>query len=512
MKQWLAPAHLALTLVIIVWDVMVAGRIAQLRQASKPFAAMTGLAGLLIVPAFIIAVATTTVITGRALSAVDWIWPATITLVAAQAIVAVSRRYVSPLWGYPIVFYDVVLAIAAIARLLAAHGVGLPRPLLLVMASQIDALALATTEAAIVSPFFLHVPLVAPAFPALSRFTGGVRGVMAAIALVWFGLIVAELPRADSALASYDSHAADRLHERPGGFTVGLKVFPDVRKAVSAASVKADIETAEFTNISAMNVVFVPGASTLAIDSVARTLDLLQRDSLIVIATIGYTGDLLPELGRVPLNTEERLATIRRVLTRLRPDVIVPAEDPYGLGARVLGVLPVDAWQSYFTRAAAVVREVRPRTRIGLAAAAFDTRDSTLFAWASTPGSPIDMPGFSFYPSRLGARSMDAAFRAADRWMRANPPQKPIWVFGAGGYPLAHGEASQDRAMWAAITWATSHREVKGFIVNEANDYGRAMGVRAPDGHYRRAAFTVQRSIRALRETFGQPSTASPTP
>ena len=512
MKQWLAPAHLALTLVIIVWNVMVAGRIAQLRQASKPFAAMTGLAGLLIVPAFIIAVATTTVITGRALAAVDWIWPATITLVAIQAIVAVARRYVSPLWGYPIVFYDVVLAIGAISRLLAAHGVDLPRPLLLVMAAQIDALALATTEAAIVSPLFLHVPLVAPAFPALSRLTASVRGVMATIGLVWFGLIIAELPRADSALASYDSHAADRLHERPGGFTIGLKVYPDIRAAVSAASVKADVETAEWVNASAVNVVLVPGASTLAIDSVARTLDLLQRDSLIVIATIGYTGDLLPELGRVPLNVEVRLATIRRVLARLRPDVIVPAEDPYGLGARVLGVLPVETWQNYLTRAAAIVREVRPRTRIAVAASAFDARDSTLFAWASSAESPIDVPGLSFYPSRLGARSMDAAFRAADRWMRANPPRKPVWVLGAGGFPLAHGEASQEQAIWAALTWATSHREVRGFIVNEANDYGRALGIRAPDGHYRRAAFMVQRSIRALRETFGQPSTPSPTP
>ena len=99
MKQWLAPAHLALTLVIIVWDVMLAGRIAQLRQASRAFAAVTGMAGLLLIPAFIIALATTTVITGRAIAAVDWIWPITVLLVAVQAVYAASRRLVNPLWA-----------------------------------------------------------------------------------------------------------------------------------------------------------------------------------------------------------------------------------------------------------------------------------------------------------------------------------------------------------------------------------------------------------------------------
>jgi hypothetical protein len=504
-RQWLAPAHLALTLVIIIWNVVLAGRIAQLRQASKPFATLTGLAGLLLIPAFIVAVATTTVITGRAISSIDWIWPATVLLLTIQAVYAVTRRLVNPLWGYPIAFYNVILAIAAVSRFFAAHGADLPRPLLIVMAAQIDALALVTTEAAITSPFFMHVPLVSPAFPALRTLTAGVRFVMAAIALAWFGVIVAEFPRADVALASYDRHADDMLTERPNGFAVGIKLFPDVASPPSAASVRTDIQTAEWIGTNVISVVFVPGASPLAIDSVSHALDLMQRDSLLVIATIGYHGKLLPELGRVPFDVPERLATIRRVLTRLRPDILLPAQDPYGTGARILGRLPVETWQDYHVRAAAVVKEVRPRTRVGLVASAFDARDSTLYAWAATPGSPIDVVGFSFYPSRLGARTLDANFRAADRWLQARPPRKPQWVFGAGGYPLAHGESSQDRAVWASLAWATAHMEVRGLVVTEANDYGQAMGLRAPNGRFRRTASTVRRSIRALRETFIQP-------
>ena len=86
MKQWLGAAHLALTLAIIIWNVILAGRISQMRQATKPFAIITGMAGLLMLPAFIVAIATTTLITGRAIAAIDWLWPVTVVLFAAQSV------------------------------------------------------------------------------------------------------------------------------------------------------------------------------------------------------------------------------------------------------------------------------------------------------------------------------------------------------------------------------------------------------------------------------------------
>lgn len=511
MRPWLAPAHLVLTLVILVWDVVLAGRIAQVRQASKPFAAISGLAALLLIPAFIVAIATTTLITGRAIAAIDWVWPATILLVTAQSLWALSRRLVNPLWGYPIAFYNIVIAIASVARLLAAHGADLPRPLLVIMAAEIDALALTTTESAITSPFYLHVPLIAPAFPALRRLTAGFRMAVAALALAWFGVIVAEIPRADLALASYAAHADDRLTERPDHFALGVKLFPDVEAPPSAASVRADLALAEALAVNVLSVTFVPGATAVAIDSVARSLDPLRSDSTLLVATIGYGDKLLPELTRDPLDVDERLRTLRRVIVRLRPDIVVPAQDPYGIGARVHGRLPVERWQEHLTRARALASEVRPRTRVALAASSYDSRDSTLYAWAAAPGSPVDVLGFTFYPSRLGARTMDASFRAADRWMHAHPPRKPHWVFAAAGYPLAHGEESQDRAIWAALTWATARQPFRGVIVMEANDYGQALGLRAPNGRYRRAATTVRRAMNGLRETAGrQPVAAAP--
>jgi hypothetical protein len=46
----------------------------------------------------------------------------------------------------------------------------------------------------------------------------------------------------------------------------------------------------------------------------------------------------------------------------------------------------------------------------------------------------------------------------------------------------------------------------------EANDYGQALGLRAPNGRYRRAATTVRRTMNGLRETAGQPATALASP
>ncbi len=512
MRQWLAPAHLVLTLVIIVWNIVLAGRIAQVRQATKPFALITGMAGLLMLPAFIVALATTTVITGRAISSIDWVWPVTVLLFAVQAVYAVSRKLVNPMWGYPIAFYNVVVAIAALARFATAHGVDLPHPVLVIMAAQIDALALATTDAAIASPFFLHVPFIAPAFPALGRSTAAIRAAVAGLAFLWFGLIVAEMPRANQALASYAAHADDRLTERRDRFPVGVKIFPDLRDQPSGSSARLDLELAAATTVNAIHIVLVPGASAVAIDSIGRAIDLMQRDSVKLVVTIGYSGTLLPEIGRGDLAPELRLQTLHRALTRLRPDIVVPAQDPYGLGARVLGRLPVETWQDFYTRARGLVQEVRPRTQVALAASAYHAQDSTLYAWAAQRGSPVDVVGFSFYPNRLGARFMDAGFRAADRWMTAHPPIKPHWVLGAGGYPLAHGETSHARAVWAALAWATAHPHIRGALVTEAGDYGQAMGLRAPNGRFREAATAVRRALNGLRETEAKPVAPTAVP
>src|SRR5687767_13479334 len=116
MTTFLPAAHLALSLIILIWDVVLAGRIAQLRQASRPFAAITGICGLLLLPAVLLRLATSTFITGRAVVAVDWIWPLVIVLFAVQAGYAVSRKLVNYLWGIPILVYNILLALIEVVR------------------------------------------------------------------------------------------------------------------------------------------------------------------------------------------------------------------------------------------------------------------------------------------------------------------------------------------------------------------------------------------------------------
>ena len=122
MTTWLPAAYLTLSLIILIWDVVLAGRIAQLRQASQTFAAITGIVGLLLLPAVLLRIATSTFITGRSVVAVDWIWPLILVLVMIQAIYAISRRLVNPLWGVPIVVYDVLVAGVEVVRYGIAHG------------------------------------------------------------------------------------------------------------------------------------------------------------------------------------------------------------------------------------------------------------------------------------------------------------------------------------------------------------------------------------------------------
>src|ERR1044071_4162565 len=112
--NWLAPAHLALTAVIIAWDIVLAGRIAQLRQASPTLQAVSGLIALLTLPAVLLMLATSTIVTGRAVAVMDWVWPLVVVLFAFQAVYALTRGVVNVLWGIPIAVYDLMLAVAAV--------------------------------------------------------------------------------------------------------------------------------------------------------------------------------------------------------------------------------------------------------------------------------------------------------------------------------------------------------------------------------------------------------------
>src|SRR5918999_889052 len=503
MRTWLPIAHLALTLIILAWNIALAGRISQVRKAPRAFAAITALAGFLIAPALALAIASSSAITGRALIAVDWLWPVTAVLFAIQAIYALARRLVNTFVGLPIAVYNLVIGATVVLRYLASRGVDLPEPGLVLLAAQTDALTLVTGTAALTSPLFFNIPVISPAFPAARELTAGFRVVVAFIAAGWTTLVAVGLPRGQVAIRTYDRYEGARVQDRPAGdFLIGVKILPDLARPPSVRAIRSDLALLDTLGVDAINVVVVPDAATATVlDSVARILEPLRRaDSTLVLVSLGYSGKLVPPLRSLHLDVEERMRAVNQIVRRLRPDILIPAEDPYGAGMRAFGYLPVETWQDYLTRASRLSKRLRPRTRIGVAASSFGTRDSLLYASAVKPGAPIDVVGFSLFPSRRGAETLDASMRAADRWIQTERPRKEHWVFSAGGLPLAHGEQSQERALAGVLAWATRRAEIRGLIANGAGDYGSIVGLRAPNGRLRPAALAVLNAQRALEE------------
>ena len=505
MTTFLPAAHLALSLIIVTWDVVLAGRIAQLRLASRPFAAVTGLCAMMLLPALIIRMATATVITGRAVVAVDWIWPLVVALFAIQGTYAVSRRLVNYLWGVPIVVYDVVLAVTEIIRFGVAHGWGWANGVSGILTAQSSTLAIMTQSSiAVTTPFFFLVPMIAPAFPALRRTTAAFRAFVAVDATIWIiALLVWGLSAATQAGDALADHLEDRLRERPAGdFLVGLKVLPDMRSEPSPIAVEKDMQLAATLGVRALAVVVVPGVPDSSLDHVAREIDRFG-DSTTVIVAIGYHGKLVPELGLAPFDEGARLATIEKVVQKMHPTIVLPAEDPMAVGSRIVGPLPVEHWQSYFTAASRRAKAIDPRVKIGYSVSSYGIADSIMYAWAAQRGSPVDVVGFSFFPEKKGIDDIVNAFEpAADRWMKATPPTKEHWVFAAGGFPLNSGERMQERIVWRSLSWATDHPAIKGLVVYEASDYAQARGLRAPNGRLRRAERAVRNAIRQLRESI----------
>ncbi len=513
MTALLPVLHLLLFAVIVIWDVVLTGRISQVQGATlpRPFVFISALAGFLLLPALVIHLALSNAITGRSVSAIDWLWPLTLGLFALQALYAAHRRLVNPFLGFFISLYDLVIAVDAILRYAASRGAMLPDGALIFLAATSAAFALAAQSPTIIgSPLFLFVPMTAPAFPALHRSAASFRLFLGIVALVWVVFILSQLTTADKAVASYNGHDTntERLQERPASdFDVGLKIFPDLDGGPPPVAIKNDLALTDSLGVTVVSVTLIPELmDRSALDSIAHTLELLRSDSTQLIVTMGYESSMLPFVGR-RFSEIQRLRSIAPIVRRLHPDILLPAEDPYESGTRAAGSHPPQFWEAYLTHAAAEAKRADRKVRIGVTASAYDRRDSTLYAWAAAAGSPIDVPGFSLYPSASGTITLDAARHAADGWMRESGSMKDHWIFASGGFPEAHGEASQERAVWDALAWATSRPSIKGLIVSEAGDYGTIRGVRAANGRLRRVAFAIMRALKGLRETAAPDST-----
>jgi hypothetical protein len=496
-SELLPIAHLALSAVFLLWNVLLAGRITGQRALPPLLAGLTALGGLLVVPALLVLVASTSLDTGRLVSTIGWIWPVTATLIAAQAFYATAARLVSPLVGIPILIYDVVAAGTALASYLVAQGETTSGSLLTLVAASSSALATVAGAGAALSPLHVAVPLLSPAHPSRWRVVAGWRVAVALIAGAWAALVIVGLRNGRRALAGYQPLASAELRLRPDeAFTVGLEILPALSAPPVALNLRNDLELVGDGELGAVLVTIARGgARNLALDSLRRALEPYRRDSLLLLVGVPPIG---MRDGQDASASAEYVAMITRVVSRLRPEYLVVLEEDDAPDSRPRGASVASRREWQIRALVSVAKAGTPRAKVALSVVP-GARDSALYAWAMSGDSPLDAVGFSLLADAGGGSRLAARMRTAERWMARSGPAMEHWVFRAGAAPTVHGDVAQDHALTGLLGWAMGRPGIRGVIVTHAGDYGSMRGLRSPTGRIRPAAATLFRAGKEAR-------------
>lgn len=491
---------LALGALLLVWNVLMAGRIATARGQRPGLVEVSGLCGLFIVPGAIIAVAANWASLGRTISLLGWIWPVTLGLFVAQAILAVRHRRVSSLVTVPMLLLNLVLFVAAVARYAGTRVDGMPVWAEGIAATVTSVLGLGWGPGALGNPLALQLPILVPAGP--SRVPGGstLRVLLAAGAGGFVVLSLLELPASTRAVASYERLMETPLRERPrGDLSLGLRVFPELDRAPTRLAIVRDLPLADTLGAQVVAVTLTPGgASAVALDSLADVLADVRADSVRLAVALAYDANEGERFRADPVAARDRrLAVLDQVVRRVRPDVVFPAVDPAHAGAEAIGHPPATWWIDYHRRASRLIHTVRPRTRVGLMVGATTSTDSVLHAWGATADG-IDVIGWSFAPGFRGGAELRAAQRVAGRWMAGRAG--PYWVAAVRSWPTLHGERAQQQALLGTLAWASGQPRVEAVVVDGAGDHDVLTGLQRADGRVRPATTALAAAHRALRE------------
>ena len=511
MTIFLPLAAMIAAVLMLLWDIGLAGRLARVAEAPRGWATLTAVTGLLLLPAALIRVVGNSLLDGRTVSSLGWLWPMVVSLIALQSLVTLTRRLGARTIVAPIVAYNAILATVAWIEYAAGHGVALPAVLHAVPTAAAGVLGYVIGPAALWSPLAIAPPLLAPAYRARWAANASVRGVIALYALVSVVAFASELPQAIRGVQSFSRWTLVPLRERPPDtpLLVGVHILPVLRGTPAPLALRYDTNLADSAAVDAIAVTVAPGGATpRALDSLARALDQYRADSTQIVVTVGWSLDDVVRARLAPTAWErERVQLVDQVVRRLRPDVLIPIEDPTGLGNLLIGPREVSEWQLQLTQMAKTAHALRPRTRVLAEIATFDGPDSLLVAWAFSPGSGMDGVGYILQPGFRGGITLEARLQAADRWRAlraagASPSTKAgdEWVTLAAGFPWTQGEVAQDRAIWGVLAWASARPAVGGVIVGDAADYDTRRGLRGPGGRLRLANTSLTRAIRGMNE------------
>ncbi len=491
---------LGASLLVLGWDVFVAGRIATARGQRPGVVEVSGLCGLLIVPGAIIAVASSWANLGRTVALLGWIWPLTLLLFVAQGVVAAWQRRVSSFVVVPFLLLNLLVLVGATARLAATGWPDAPPELLGVAVALTGVIGVAWGPQALGTPLAIFLPLVVPVGP--SRWPGGgtVRAMLALAAAVVVCATAIAWPASVRSVASFRALASATLVERPrGDMVLGIRIFPVLDRAPIPLAIRRDLPLVDTIGARVLSIIVTPaGATPLALDSLAGVLADVRSDSVLIAVSLGYDPRERERIRVDPVAAAtRRVALTEQIVRRVRPNVLIPALDPMREGRAALGPLPLRWWTDYIGDAARMAHRVRPATRVAVPASSFTPADSQLYAWALA-SREVDLAGFSFAPGFNGGGDVRAQLRVASRWMAGHA--KPHWVTTARGYPTVFGEAAQRDWLVGVMAWATRHPLINAVVVDGAGDYDVLTGLRRPDGRLRPATFALAAANRALRE------------
>jgi len=245
---------------------------------------------------------------------------------------ALSKRLVNLAWGFPIAVYNILIATISITRYFVAHGWSPPEPLVAILAAQSLAMVFASGTATVMATRVLHQH--ADGVARVSRRRAASRRRFASSwpspALTWSVFIIAlgGHARSSSCETTTPIAAIHCVSVPDADFAIGLRCSPTFarRRPPRQSAVIPHCETT--MDVDAVSVVVIPGATKLAIDSLAKVIEPARRDSTVFIVALGYRRKVIPELGPVGLDDKERLATLKLAIERLKPDIVLPAEDP----------------------------------------------------------------------------------------------------------------------------------------------------------------------------------------
>lgn len=502
MPEWSLPAALGVGAVALcIWNFSVGRRLSTFPAASRAFRVVSGLGAFLLLPALLIGLLAPTAPGVRVLGPLAWLWPLVAVMFAGQAAWAVVMSRGSRLSAFSIAVFNVLVAWVATTRWVVSIGGAIP-VWALAPGDAISALAALGLGGA-VFPWSagLLMPALAPAAPARTSATRAARTLLVTGCACTVGVTALEVPQAVHTLmaASALNTIAPDSGTR-GELAVGLRVFGTLSGPPSGVTARRDMALADSLGLTALHVELQPSAATAAVlDSIARSVE-PRRDSLTLVVTLTLGGRKAPGTGDAE---RARLALIDRIVRRLNPDVLLPAERvTHGEGAP-----SVEGWRAYYEHAAIAARRVDRDITIALATDASAPADSALADWVMAGGSRVDAVAIAVRDGGANPAAFVAALNATARWAALARVRPDVWVVGVPSAPLVTGEEVQAQLVRHALAWGAARAWVRGVIAGDASDVGAPVGVRTAAGRPRRALAEVAAALRAQREA---PRAATP--